>query len=1385
MALDFVRITTRPKKTGVEVYPKFIIKRTSKDLMIRGGDFYAIWDEESGLWSTDEQIAIDLIDSEIRAFVEKNKEALGSGYSVLYMWDADSGIIDKWHKYCQKQMRDNFHALDDKLIFSNMDSKRDDYASHKLSYPLEKTEIKAYDTLMSTLYSPEERHKIEWAIGSIVNGDSKYIQKFIVLYGAAGTGKSTVLNIIQELFDGYFCVFDAKALGSANNTFALEAFRTNPLVAIQHDGDLSRIEDNTRLNSLISHEIMTVNEKFKATYANRFRSFLFMGTNKPVKITDAKSGLIRRLIDVSPTGEKLKPKAYNSAVNKIKFELGGIALHCKEVYEENPHYYDNYIPVNMLGATNVFYDFILDNYDLFEKQNMVSLKQAWELYKQYCDDAKVPYPFPKGVFREELKNYFCEFYERYSGVDGGERHWIRNVYYGFIAEKFTNDNFEQSTEEAKHIDIPDWLKFTDQTSVLDKELKDCPAQYAVKEKNGTIRPMKAWDNVTTKLSDLDTSKLHYVQPPVVYIVTDFDWPDPQTGEKSRELNLEKASEWPETYGEYSQSGNGVHLHYIYEGEHPEDLLRIVDEHTEIKVYTGKSALRRKVTYCNNHPIAKISSGLKLKEKKKGNVLSSNIIKSETMLRSLISRNLKKEFMGYTEPSVSLIYKTLEDAYNNPDLSYDLSDMIEAVQSFALDSTHQADKCLKMVKKMHFVSKDREKAEINVTYDPSKPIVIFDCEVFPNLFLICWKLYGKGQPVYAMFNPTPAEVAQLFEDYNMIGFNNKNYDNNICYGRIMGLPESGLFDLSQRIIAGDKDAKFPSAYGLSYSDVYDFAAAGHKKSLKKFEIELGITHHELNLPWWKPVPKELWEQVADYCKDDVIATEATFDHLSGDWAARKILAELAGMTPNASTNQLSARIIFQGAKNPQHSGVFNWRDMSKPVGSDQYEEYKRKFGDDYKFRVWNEKGLPVYRDYIPGEDLPKGWSILPFFPGYKFEKGVSTYLGETIGEGGKVYAEPGMYYDVDAEDVTSMHPHSAYFEMIFGPEYTKRFYSLVDGRIHIKHEDWDAVSKMFGGKLAPYVEQIKAGTLNPKDLSTALKTVINSVYGLTSAHFDNPFRDSRNIDNIVAKRGALFMTLLKKEVQNRGFKVCHIKTDCIKIPNATPEIVEFVHKFGAEYGYSFEQEHHFIKFCLVNDAVYVGKADESGKPEWVTVGTQFKVPYVRKKLFTHEDIVFDDLCETKSVSKGSIYLDMNENLPDISDLEKEKKKLEQVIGKRLLDEHPDLDKKDPALKTLIANDIHIKELNEKIEKGHNRVFVGRVGRFTPVIKGGGLLVRSKDEDETQFSSVSGSIGWRWLESEVVKEYDDWADCIDYSYYDTLVTDAIDTINKYGDCDEFVA
>lgn len=319
---DFLMISTRSTKRGViEIYPKFIIKNSS-DLMIRGGDFYAVWLEDRGLWSTDEQDVVRYIDRELDIYAKENSQRFDSNIQVLHMWDNESGMIDSWHKYCQKQMWDNYHMLDGKLVFANSPTDKKDYSSKRLTYPLEPCETPAYDRLTSVLYTDEERHKFEWAIGAIVTGASKKLQKFMVFYGAAGTGKSTIVNIIDQLFEGYSVAFSAKELGSASSAFAMEQFRANPLVAIDNDAKLSRIDDNTRINKLVSHEVMTVNEKFQKTYTNSFQCFLFLATNEPVKITDAKSGLIRRLIDVVPTGDKIPVKEYNSLVEQVKFELG-------------------------------------------------------------------------------------------------------------------------------------------------------------------------------------------------------------------------------------------------------------------------------------------------------------------------------------------------------------------------------------------------------------------------------------------------------------------------------------------------------------------------------------------------------------------------------------------------------------------------------------------------------------------------------------------------------------------------------------------------------------------------------------------------------------------------------------------------------------------------------------------------------------------------------------------------------------------------------------------------------------------------------------------------------------------------------------------------------
>lgn len=1230
------------KDGGLTLTPNFIVGR-SKDLMVRGRSFYAIWDEETGLWSTDEYDVGRLVDAEMRAYAEEHHP--GSKITIKSMTNYNN---KSWLNYRMfvGNISDSYKQLDENLTFANQEVKRSDYVSRRLPYSLEAGDHSAWDEIVGTLYSIEERRKIEWSIGSIISGDSKKIQKFFVFYGQPGTGKSTIMSIVEKLFEGYTATFEAKALGSNNNAFATEAFKSNPLVAIQHDGDLSRIDDNTKLNSIVAHEDIRMNEKYKPSYVGRVNALLFMGTNQPVKISDAKSGIIRRLIDIHPTGVTIPPNQYTTLMNRIDFELGAIAQHCLDVYRSlGKNYYNTYRPTEMMLQTDVVFNFIEYFYDEFKMRDGITLKRAYEMYKEFCGTTGIEKPLPQYKLREELRNYFDEFKDK-AEVDGEN---LRSYYSGFNANKFK--------KPAKKSEAVFSLVLDDKVSLLDEELADQLAQYS--SEKGT--PTTSWSKVTGKLNEIDTHREHFVMVPENLIVIDFDLKG-ENGGKALARNLEAASQWPPTYAELSKSGEGVHLHYYYDGDATK-LSRLYSEGIEVKVFTGKASLRRKLTKCNTVPIATIKSGLPLKETSK--VLSADTIKSERGLRDLIARNFRKEIHPGTKPSIDFIAKILDDAYKSG-LTYDVSDLRPKMVAFANNSTNQSLACLKIVQGMRFssdgaVQQVPPSAEVRNYED--QPVVFYDVEVFPNLFVVCWKYEGSNS-VVKMINPTPQEMEGLFK-LKLVGFNNRRYDNHIIYGRYMGYSNEQLFQLSQRLISNGQGATFAAAYSLSYADIWDFSSK--KQSLKKFEIELGIPHQEFEHPWDEPVPEEMFMKVADYCANDVNATEATWKDREQDFVARQILAELSGLTVNDPTAKHTATIIFEGDKNPQSRFVYT--QLSKE------------------------------------------------FEGYEFDAGKSTYMGEEVGEGGYVYAEPGMYENVALLDVASMHPTSIIKLNMFG-DYTKNFKGLLDARLAIKHGDYENARGMLGGKLAPYLKDEKQA----KDLSYALKIVINIVYGLTSATFDSPFRDKRNKDNIAAKRGALFMIELKRAVQELGYKVVHIKTDSIKIANADNEIIDMVYNFGQKYGYTFEHESTYDKYCLVNDAVYVARTIGQD-PEWTAVGAQFKVPYVFKTLFNGEPILPQDLAETKQVAKGYMYLKFDDD----------------------------------------------------------QVFVGRTGRFIPVVSGGGELVRKFNDKDY---AVTGTKGYRWLESDAVKAAKLEPE-IDISYFEKLVADAKAAIEKFGSFEEFVA
>lgn len=1379
--LDFVIPDMRIYQNKAPVLtPDFKHSDSIKDLMVRGREFYAIWDYENECWSTSLERAYMLIDKCMMDYLEQEKERgapLGtSGLIIKKASVFGDGVSNRFLQY-MKQKGNSFVPLNTRVVFRSDPPDKKKYSSHRLTYDPVQMKTPSYDRLMSVLYSPEEQQKIEWLVGAGLCGDNGKIQKFGVFYGDPGTGKGTVLDIIAKLFDGYSAAFEADALGRASDRFALEPFKNHPVVAIQTDGNLSKVEDNARLNSLISHEVMTVDEKFKGKYDTKFDTILFIASNDPVRITNAKSGLLRRLISIEPTGDTVPKDEYDYIKTQIPFEIPGIAHRCMKLYSENKNLYNSYRPMSMMAKTNDFYDFVLEYYDQFMSEEYILLSTAWTWYKKYVEDANSYSKMPRRAFATELSTYFesgplDEWY-----LEDGVRKHLSSVYRGFKHDKFKNIKqtsvivAENPVKKDKTLtdilsELPPWLVLKSvetvehaEKNVLNVFFREATAQYAEPTESGrSSRPRKPWDNVNGKLGAINTLNEHYILTQSVepkLIVIDFDLKDPETKEKSLKLNLLAAMKFPKTYAETSKSGKGLHLHYIYDGD-VKELSPIYDKDIEVKVFAGKSALRRRLSLCNNEEIAHISSGLPFKEVKK-KMVNWEGIEDEKHLRALIKKGLRREVHANTRPSIDYINKVLTEAFESG-MKYDVTDLRPKVMNFAAGATNQSEYCMNLVCEMPFCSEEPSENKEGPGY-LEKPIAFFDWEVFPNLCILCYKVEGgtigeEGKKeVVQLINPTPNEVRIFFDSYRAIGFNNLDYDNHISYARILGYSNEELYQLSKNIISGKRDAGFRESKNLSYTDIYDFSNS--KQGLKKWEIELDLHHQEFPYPWDQPVPEELWHEAADYCCNDVVATEVVFysnvkgRSIQADWKARQVLSKLSGLTVNDRTNNHSCQIIFGNDRNPQTK--FNYPDLSKEFPGYEYTPYK-----------FEEERYNVGKD---------GKSVRT--------TGHSIFMGDDPSEGGYVYYDTGIWHNVALLDIASLHPSTIEVLELFGP-YTKRFSEIKAARVAIKHKEWDKARGYLDGALVPFLEGVESLSEDEQqelsdDLSYAFKIVINSIYGLTSAKFPNRCKDPRNVDNVVAKRGALFMILLKWEVLNRGYTVVHVKTDSIKIAEADDKIIQFVMDFGKKYGYSFEHEATYDRICLVNKSVYIAKYDEYGERTkggrhanaWTPTGAEFQHPYIFKKLFSHEDVNFRDMCETKTVSGGTIYLDMNEDL--VSGMEAEVAQLREELA--------------VAEKGKMDIRKKIKELNEKIESTNNFMFVGRCGSFCPVEPGcgGGLMMRLGDDG--RIGAISGTKGYRWLEAETVKERG-LEDRLDSGYFRGLVDSAYAHIEAYGDADEFI-
>ena len=594
--VDFITIAIKEKRSNnrssdYEVYPEFIY--SGKDIVRKGGELYAFWHE--GKWYQDIDDLVKVIDA---TSYEKANEIKAkddrADVRVNRMDIHGSGLMKKFIEFCKNGKQSSI-GFNQKILFSEDEMKREHYATTQLSYTPTDGPTDAFDEMFDVLYTEEELRKILWFIGAVLTNNIHRIHKFMYLYGSKGTGKGTAIQIFKMLFEGYYENIDLKSLTS-NSEFASSGVKEVPIL-VDEDAILTNIQNDTYLLKMTAHEPITVNQKHKKPYPITFKGLLITASNQPFQVRNIDSGITRRAVVVEPTGEKLPRDDYDRLMNQIGFELPAIAAKAINVfYEYGAGYYEEYVSQKMLDQTDHIFSFMKEVHRSLP--DPVTLKQISELYKMYLEDIGWETKGYKRRIKIEAQRYYKDF-EDSKMIDGVR---YRNIFSDFKEELLANEmNLPEKT---------DWLKQLGlglNPSEFDEVASTYPAQLTTREG----LPLSKWDNVTTTLADIKTSELHFVQIPINHIVIDFDLKN-ESGIKDLDKNLENASKFPPTYMELSKSGQGVHLHYIYDGDVTK-LASLYEDDIEIKVFTGKQALRRKLTYCNSLDIAHITTGLPQKE----------------------------------------------------------------------------------------------------------------------------------------------------------------------------------------------------------------------------------------------------------------------------------------------------------------------------------------------------------------------------------------------------------------------------------------------------------------------------------------------------------------------------------------------------------------------------------------------------------------------------------------------------------------------------------------------------------------------------------------------------------------------------------------------------
>lgn len=297
------------------------------------------------------------------------------------------------------------------------------------------------DTFMKNLFGEDrEMHTFIYQIIAYGLWPENHLQKFFILFGEGGNGKSTFLNLLK-LFYGRENISILGLVKFGDDRYIGSLY--GKMVNLGDDIEASALLESAVLKKVVSGEPVHANPKFGFMFAFVVTQKLLFSANSVPRITDTSQGMADRLI-VIPFTQRIR--GTSTAVPNIVQEIvksGGLSVLLNRVLKEVPNIINKIsIPLSVQEATqkhmvetNPVALFVNEMNDLgwrvdtgssFEglaaTRNISDLTtvQVYNLYKEWCKENGYK-PLANNTFGRELYRLGYERVQESAGLLRGKR----------------------------------------------------------------------------------------------------------------------------------------------------------------------------------------------------------------------------------------------------------------------------------------------------------------------------------------------------------------------------------------------------------------------------------------------------------------------------------------------------------------------------------------------------------------------------------------------------------------------------------------------------------------------------------------------------------------------------------------------------------------------------------------------------------------------------------------------------------------------------------------------------------------------------------------------------------------------------------------------------